>query len=127
MHSPVESSVAPAAPRRIPLLALQAAGVVIAFAAQFAVTVAPGFSIVAFALAATLFIVAERLRPPAAEPASAVPSGGGIAFWVLFVAGLLVCAGAGLSVAGGGERITNHVVWATGLLLLAASALVAWR
>jgi len=128
MQAPDESTEAPtAASRRFPLLALQGAGVGLALAAQFAVSVAPWFSLLGFALAAALFVVAERMRPPAAEPDAAEPRPVGIPFWVALLAGVAVCGVAGLSVQAGGERVLNHALWVLGLLLLALSALLAWR
>src|SRR5262245_12931270 len=128
MHSPVDPPDAPAAaPRRVPLLAPQAAGVALALAAQFAVSVAPWFSLIGFAAAAALFVVAERLRPPPTEPPSATPQPSGSAFWFFFIGGVGACAVAAISVYGGGERVFNHLLWAAGLLLLAVSAFCAWR
>jgi 4-amino-4-deoxy-L-arabinose transferase-like glycosyltransferase len=129
MNSDPETPDAPpaAAPRRFPLVVLQGVAVALALAAQFAVSVAPIFSLAGFAVAAVLFIVAERLRPAAPEPEAAALVRTPPLVWGLLAGGVLVCAAAGLSVRGHGDPAFNHILWAIGLVFLAAAALAAWR
>jgi len=127
MPASVDSQDTAPAPRRVPLLALQATAVGLALASQFAVTVAGWFSLAGFAAAALLFLIAERQRPVPSEPAQSTADIGGTLFWFLFTAGAALCVAAGLSVYGGGERVFTHLLWFGGLLTLVASALAAWR
>lgn len=129
MSSAHETTDAPAAPReaRFPLVVIQALGVGLALAGQLAITVAPTFTMAAFAAAALLFIVAERVRRPEPEPAATAPERTPVAVWMLLAAGTLVCAATGVSVRGGGDHVFNHTLWALGLLLFAAAAFAAGR
>jgi hypothetical protein len=84
-------------------------------------------SLVGFLAAMVLVIVAERLGRPNVEPLTENPAPLNVAARCTLVTGLAACAAAGASVWVGGGRVVSHVVWTAGLLLLAASAIVARR